>query len=414
MAVVTIPTSARSTVRSPARRSGLGPWLNTAGVLVVAYWLVVGHAADDRPHPVVVVVGLIALAAWGVRVFLPGGIVRDVLLVVMLLGGSLTAEPTLGLLMTPAIIAVSGAGAEPRRPVAFSAVLAVVGLAIVTSSSLLSGFSGIFVLGCAAGFGLGVAVGYSRRQTIQAQERELELLERELDVEREHERSALLADRAALARDIHDVLAHSLGGLVIQLDAVEALLESGRGDEAATRVTAARALAAEGLGEARRAVAALRDPSPEHAAADDALSGIDALDRVIAAHEGLGGRVEVSGRGAGGGGVGGGDALAALDDLHRRALAAVTREALSNARRHAPGETVTLVLDRATPGILRARLSNAVPAAARSVSPTGVGGGHGLLGMRERIAELRDGSTLSAGESEGRFVVDVALVTGDA
>ncbi len=257
-----------------------------------------------------------------------------------MLGGSLTAEPTLGLLMTPAIIAVSGAGAEPRRPVAFSAVLAVVGLAIVTASSLLSGFSGIFVLGCAAGFGLGVAVGYSRRQAIQAQERELELLERELDVEREHERSALLADRAALARDIHDVLAHSLGGLVIQLDAVEALLESGR--------------------------------------------------------------------------VGGGDALAALDDLHRRALAAVTREALSNARRHAPGETVTLVLDRATPGILRARLSNAVPVSARSVSTAGVGGGHGLLGMRERIAELRDGSTLSAGETGGRFVVDVALVAGDA
>lgn len=406
MAVVTIPPTIRRTAGAPGRRTGLGPWLNTTGVLVVAYWLIVGHAADDRPHPVVVIVGLIALAAWGARVFVPSAGVRDALLVVMLLGGSLTAEPTQGLLITPAIVAVSGAGSDPRRPIAFSGILAAVGLAIVTAAALLSGSSGTFVLGCAAGFGLGVAVGYSRRQALRAQERELELLERDLDVEREHERSALLADRAAIARDIHDVLAHSLGGLVIQLDAVEALLESGRGDEAATRVTAARALAAEGLGEARRAVAALRDPSSEHAAPDDSLSGADALDRVIDAHEGLGGRVEVTGRG-----VGGDDALAALDDLHRRALAAVTREALSNARRHAPGETVTLGLDRATPGILRVRLSNAVPVAVRSAASTEVGGGHGLVGMRERIAELCDDSTLTAREIDGRFVVDVALVT---
>jgi signal transduction histidine kinase len=409
MAVVTITPTTRRSASVPGRRSGLGPWLHTTGVLVVAYWLLVGRAPDDRPHPVVVVVGLIALAAWGVRVFLPSGIVRDVLLVVMLLGGSLAAEPTQGLLITPAVIAVSSAGAESRRPIAFSGILAAVGLAIVTAASLLSDFSGIFVLACAAGFGLGVAVGYSRRQTMRAQERELELLERDLDVEREHERSALLADRAAIARDIHDVLAHSLGGLVIQLDAVEALLESGRGDEAATRVTAARRLAAEGLGEARRAVAALRDPSPEHASSGDALSVEGALDRIIGAHGELGGRVDVIGRDAGGS-----DALEALDDLHRRALAAVTREALSNARRHAPGETVTLVLDRATPGILRARLSNAVPASVQPASSAAVGGGHGLVGMRERIAELHDGSTLSAGETAGRFVVDIALVTGEA
>ena len=92
----------------------------------------------------------------------------------------------------------------------------------------------------------------------------------------------LLAQRQSVARDIHDVLAHSLGGLVIQLDAVEALLESGDVDAARSRVADARALAASGLGEARRAVDALRDPDARPAdprPPDQATDSFDDRDR---------------------------------------------------------------------------------------------------------------------------------------
>src|SRR6185312_3428342 len=98
-----------------------------------------------------------------------------------------------------------------------------------------------------------ILVGVSRRQARTGVARERALLE-------ERARTAALAERSRIARDIHDVLAHSLGGLVLQLDAVDALLESGKTAEAAGRVKAARGLAADGLDEARRAVDALRDP----------------------------------------------------------------------------------------------------------------------------------------------------------
>ncbi|WP_084700500.1 histidine kinase [Cryptosporangium arvum] len=87
-----------------------------------------------------------------------------------------------------------------------------------------------------------------------------------------------------MARDLHAVLARSPGGLVIQLDAGDALLESGRDAEARERVIAARGLAVDGLAEAGRAVTALREP----------VGDVDAvLDELTTTHRELGGEVAV-------------------------------------------------------------------------------------------------------------------------
>ena len=72
-------------------------------------------------------------------------------------------------------------------------------------------------------------------------------------------------------------------------------------------------------------------------------------------------------------------ALTDLDDAHRVAVVAATREALSNARRHAPGRPVSLSV---------VRDGDAVDVVVANPLVTG---GHGLLGMRERFAELGDG-----------------------
>jgi signal transduction histidine kinase len=392
-------------------RTGLAPVLNGVGAVVVAFWLFRGDSVPGGLTPTVLVVSFVAIAAWAARSIVwpnPNRVPRsvrqaiglDVLLAVMVLAGSLMTVPTDGLMVTPAIVAVAAATGSLHRPFAFGATLGVVGFAVVAAALLLDHREGTFFLGYGGGFALGIVVGFSRRQGRAAEVRERELAARDLAVEREQQRSALLADRASVARDIHDVLAHSLGGLVIQLDAVEALLESGRVDDAAARVTSARSLAAEGLGEARRAVAALRDPDHE-TAGSDSLGAADALDRLVDAHESLGGRVDVSG--AAHGAVG--PALAALDGRHRRVLAAVVREALSNARRHAPGEVVSVAVSPVRSGILRVVVSNGVPAAAEG-SP---GGGHGLRGMRERTAELGDRSSLTARRAGDRFVVEIDL-----
>ncbi|MFD0575443.1 sensor histidine kinase [Dactylosporangium darangshiense] len=79
----------------------------------------------------------------------------------------------------------------------------------------------------------------------------------------EQARTATLAERARLAREIHDVLAHSLSALSLQLETAAALLERDRAAEAAVIVDRAGRLARDGLTETRRAVSALRgDPVP--------------------------------------------------------------------------------------------------------------------------------------------------------
>ena len=103
-------------------------------------------------------------------------------------------------------------------------------------------------------------IGASRRQyqirTYQAEQ----LLAERVRADAERDRAAALAERNRLGREIHDVLAHSLGALSVQLEAANAVLETSEDQDKARRlVEKARRLAVEGLEETRRAVHALRD-----------------------------------------------------------------------------------------------------------------------------------------------------------
>lgn len=204
-----------------------------------------------------------------------------------------------------------------------------------------------------------------------------------------------------LARDIHDVLAHSLGGLVIQLDAMDALLESGHVGEAASRVRDARMLAAAGLSEARRAVDALRDPAATGAAGADAsatraeVRGAELSTEIAdlaAAHERLGMLIRYTETGAGRG----------LPAATAHAFRRVAQESLSNARKHAPGASVTMELVWHSHR-LALTVSNPLRAAAPAPSASS-GGGYGLRGMRERFDALTDGC-IEAGVRDDCFVI---------
>jgi len=101
-------------------------------------------------------------------------------------------------------------------------------------------------------------LGLNRRQyQLRARQAE-ELLAQTRLAQQEHSRAAALDERARIAREMHDVLAHSLGALTVQLDVAEALLEKGSAEQAVERVRRANRLARDGLAEARDAVAALR------------------------------------------------------------------------------------------------------------------------------------------------------------
>lgn len=227
----------------------------------------------------------------------------------------------------------------------------------------------------------GATVGLTRRQYV-AQGRAAEALVAQTQrTEAASRRAAALDERTRIAREIHDVLAHALGGLTVQLEAAELLLaERGDVDAALERIRGCRRTAREGLEEARRAVAALRtDTSPLP----------QSLAELVDSHCEHGNRGELT--------VEGGERT--LSPETSLALMRTVQEALTNARRHAPGSAVRvrLIYDDTSTSVT---VTNDSAAAAPSAAGTG---GYGLTGMRERL-ELA-GGRLAAGPSPEGWTV---------
>jgi signal transduction histidine kinase len=201
-------------------------------------------------------------------------------------------------------------------------------------------------------------------------------------------RSAAAAERGRVAREMHDVLAHSLSALALQLETTRLLAGRRDTDPEVTRaIDRAHHLAAGGLEEARRAIGALRGdelPGPER---------LDALAHTFEEQSGVVATVEVRGD------------PRPLEPEARLALYRTAQEAFTNVLRHAAPERVELLLDyRNEATVLTVRDHGALPAAVPAGSP---GGGYGLTGMRER-AELL-GGRLAAEPTRDGFRVELWL-----
>ncbi|WP_213814995.1 sensor histidine kinase [Glaciihabitans sp. dw_435] len=366
--------------------------LSLAGALLVGYWLI----REFTDEPVwVLVVSLVSLVAWIAFIFVSRerSVVSALLIILSAVTGAFATGPTAGLLIGPVIAAVLTMIGMPHRPTWHGVVLALAAAVVIPIGALSVDIQPLGLVSMEGGLAIAVIAGFSRRQIRVTQVQSLQLLEQRIVVEEEKARGAALAERQTVARDIHDVLAHSLGGLVLQLDAVDALLEAGRVDDAAVRVKNARAMAASGLAEARRAVDALRDDRRgEPVTAPEFRRTIDEL---LAAHLSLGGSVDFS--------VTGTDRE--LDFDVAEALRRTLQESLTNARKHAPGAPVAVRVDWSRRRV-ELEVSNPVTAAVPLAAPAG----HGLVGMKERVAAL-DGASVDAAFVDGRFVVHTRLVT---
>ncbi|WTL50606.1 histidine kinase [Streptomyces sp. NBC_01497] len=242
------------------------------------------------------------------------------------------------------------------------AVVALGGYTVVTHETWLA--TAITLLGTGlAGFVL--RLDAESRHRLKVQERAARAAEAE---------SAALGERARIARDIHDVLAHSLSAQLVHLEAARLRIEQEEPgpfrDQILERVVAARSMARDGLSETRQALSALRG---DMAPLGDYLREVAACD---------GAEIDVAGT------------PRAVPAQASQTVRRVAQEALTNVRKHAPGARVRIDLTYG-PGelILCVRDSGgdgAVPAELASS-----GSGYGLLGMRER-AELL-GGTLDAG-----------------
>jgi signal transduction histidine kinase len=194
--------------------------------------------------------------------------------------------------------------------------------------------------------------------------------------------AAGLAERQRLAREMHDVLAHSLSGLMLQLEGARLLAA---GDPADPRLPAvierAHHLGKSGFEEARRAIGMLRGdelPGPER------LAGLAERFQEVS---GVPCRFTASGRAYG------------LPAEARLAVYRVAQEALTNITRHASADRVELTLGYEPRGT-RLTVENFAATAAPPPAP-GSGSGYGLTGMRER-AEL-PGGELTTATTHGGF-----------
>lgn len=315
-------------------------------------------------------------------------------------GIALAAVQPAGISALPASVSIMTAFVflPPRRaaPIAGAVATGLVAAMLASGSSVVNALSDL--LFCAV---LGV-MAICMRQAGQNSDR-AELLLAQLEDARDAEaEAAALAERTRIAQDLHDVLAQSLSGLAIQMEAARRLARRGQADEDLTELLDRCAkLVKEGLTDARRAVGALRG---------DRVPTLDRLPELVERYRGdleLDAALTVSGT---------------RRDLPGDAGLALYRgaqEALTNAARYARGSqtlvtlryeqdaTVLIVEDRrAAPpaaGAAGPADSGPAPACAPASAPIVTGSGLGLIGMRERLAEI--GGTATAGPTPQGWIV---------
>jgi signal transduction histidine kinase len=346
---------------------------------LVALAVIVGTAFVGHPHAslsghgLVILVSLIVAAITQLMITLQStGRWALPYIVVSALSCSVLAgfEPTVG---TAILMVFVGLSAGANFSFGTGGVVTALAVVVTALSVLISGQGvGNISVGVVAVVGLLAAAG-RKQYLLRAEEAELRLADAERARE-EHALAAALAERANAAREIHDILAHSLGALVLQLDAMDAVLGAEKPDHvrAAELLARARALAVGGLNEARQAVGTLRNDAPPL---------IDGLRQLVDATPGS--SLEIAGN------------PRALSAKAAVALRRTAQEGLTNAAKHAPGSCAKVQLHYLPAEVV---LTVTDAGGAHNAAPgilAETGGGYGIEGLQER-AELL-GGTLTAG-----------------
>jgi signal transduction histidine kinase len=285
-----------------------------------------------------------------------------------------------------AVVAALGAGSElSLSPACAVTVAGVLGIEI---SGVIFGFTTGTALGLPLAVCAALLGGRNRREVRVRSEQAAELVTQMQLTQEEQRRVAALDERNRIAREIHDVLAHSISALGIQIGAARAVLGDSGDVEATLRLLdGAQHLAEEGLTDSRRAILALRTDTPPLP---------DSLASLAENHQNQHHRpVDLVVLGA----------ARPLQPDATIALVRTTHEALTNAAKHAPGGGVHLTLDYGA-GQTTLTIGNDASGQAPGPGP-GVNGGFGLAGMRERL--LLIGGTLSAGPTDTGWTVEAKV-----
>jgi signal transduction histidine kinase len=283
----------------------------------------------------------------------------------------------------------------------------------VSAALTLETVAAFLITGIAVGAPLGTLVGYpaaflglwafglTRREYLLRAEQAEQALEQARRAHAAETQAAALAERARIAREIHDVLAHSLAAVSVNLQAAEGLLGELPGDrpelaKAIECVERAGAFTREGLAEARRAILALRDGG----------DGVSALAPRPLAEQlaDLAGQYRADGDTPVKFTVTGDPRPVGAEV--RLTVYRTAQEALTNARKHAPGQPVTVALEF-SPSQVTVDIRNPLPPAGAARPLAGAGTGYGLVGLKERAA--LGGGSLIARPTGGEWRVSLTM-----
>ena len=226
----------------------------------------------------------------------------------------------------------------------------------------------------------------TRRRYLESLEERAERAERERD---QQARMAAAAERARIARELHDVVAHNVSVMVVQADGAGYALDTDI-EQARTAVKAISATGRTALAEMRRLLGVLRRTeaeseeaeSPPEAADYNPQPGLAELGELVAASA-VPATLRISGDPAG------------LPEGQQLAVYRIVQEALTNVLKHGgPGARATVEIDVGRDGV-QVRVTDD----GRGAAAPGSGGGHGLIGMRERAGMY--GGAVSAGPRPG-------------
>ena len=364
-----------------------------AGLCAVAFSIVTNHSRDRHPalEVTAVIVACVLVAWWAYTDhstesrarfarFLPW-----TLSILVVTSGVASITRGGGALIFLGCLAAIGAGAEPDAVMGWT--VTALGVLAVECACVVLGSSTWTVLGYPLILLVGLLIGRSRRAyRVQAEQAAI-LLSNAERLREEQQLVATLNERTRIAREIHDVLAHSLGALGVQIQAARAVLTDQRDIERTLELLdQAHRLASDGLIETRRAIHALRsDTAPLAAGLAELATTHGRRHRVQVTFQTLGDERRLSPE-------------ATL------ALTRVAQESLMNAAKHAAHQPVELRLHYGDRNVtLVVENEQTVAREDEGIAHGGVDGGYGLAGMRERLL-LIDGS-LSASACRGHWIV---------
>jgi signal transduction histidine kinase len=383
------------------RLQRLSPWVVDAGLAVALAAIALTEIARDAPCPCVTASDAWWSAAFTVAITLPLVLRRRYPFAVVNAVGITAAvyniidiPPDPYTLTFPIVVAVYSVAAYARQPLAVAAAvitaaaLVLLNLPVMADENDYADVVNQFLL-LGGGWIAGQNTRYRRRQAELLRER----AERAEQAQQERERVAILEERGRLAREIHDVIAHSVGVIAVQAGAARAVAEQ-RPDRARETLATIEEVSKDTLVELRRALGALRAAGQETDLRPS--PGLAVLDELVEQVQRAGVRVSVREEGDRR------DLPSGIDLSAYR----VVQEALTNTVKHSrsPTAQVTIRYGASWLEVLVTDDGEASPGRALGGgNGRPQGGGHGLIGMRERVAML--GGEFEAGATRAGFSV---------